>query len=55
MHAVQNKQTSQSSQTSNGACQSAGINTDENQLIETLPHCRTAYTTICLAMRMDLN
>lgn len=29
----------------NGACQSAGINTDEEQLMETWPHYHTAYGT----------
>lgn len=37
-HLVQNKQASQSSQIINEACQSAGVNTDEEQLMETWPH-----------------
>lgn len=47
-HLVQNKQASQSSQIINGACQSAGVNTDEEQLMETWSHYHTAYGPICL-------
>lgn len=44
-HLVQNKQASQSSWINNGACQSAGVNTDEERLMEMSPHRDTAYGT----------
>lgn len=44
-HLVQNKQASQSSRIINGACQSAGVNTDEELLMEAWPHYHTAYGT----------
>lgn len=51
----QNKQASQSSQIVNGACQSAGVNTDEEQLMETWPHYHTAYGTICFTEGWGVN
>lgn len=52
---VQNKQASQSSQIINGTCQSAGVSTDEEQLMGTWPHYHTAYGTICFTEREGVN
>ncbi len=54
-HLVQNKQASQSSQIINGACQSAGINTDEKQRMGTWPRYHTAYGTICFTEEKCVN
>lgn len=54
-HSVQNKQVSQSSQIINGACQSAGVNTDEEQVMGTWPHYHTAYDAICFTEREGVN
>lgn len=50
-----NEQASQSSQIINGACQSAGVNTDEEQLMETWPHYHTANGTICFTEEKGVN
>lgn len=54
-HSAQNKQASQSSQIINRAWQSAGVNTDEEQLMETWPHYHTEYSTICFTEEKGVN